>query len=40
MFIVWRNKEGREVIVKKFLEVVNDSYINVDGEELERIFQL
>lgn len=40
MFIAWRNKEGREATVKKFLEAVSDSSIDVDGEELERIFQL
>lgn len=40
MLIAWRNKEGREATVKKFLEAVNDSYIDVDCEELERIFQL
>lgn len=40
MLIAWRNKEGREATVKKFLEAVNDSSINVDGEELERIFKL
>lgn len=40
MLIAWRNKEGRQATVRKFLEAVRDSSIDVDSVELERIFQL
>lgn len=40
MLIAWKNKEGRQATVWKFLEAVRDSSLGVDSVELERIFQL
>lgn len=40
MLIAWKNKEGRQATVRKFLEAVRDSSLGVDSVELEQIFQL
>lgn len=40
MLITWRNKEGQQATVRKFLEALSVIPGGVDTVELERIFQL